>query len=120
MARLPATYRDIDLAIIDDADLDIIELRAKVLTLSECLVLIGVEESDLSEGDMAIAHRVWNRGRMKAISDAGTKLFSQMSQRGGHVPALDYLRQMSGTFQAEVVPAGQGFKFNVCIDPEDK
>ena len=120
MARLPLSYRDLsDLESLEEGDLDTIEIKAKVLSLEECLQLIGIE--DLSESDMALARRVWNRGRMKAIDSAGQKLFSQMAQRGGAVPALDYLRQMSGTFQAEITPtAGQGFKFNVMINPEDK
>lgn len=122
MARLPSFYKEVkELVIINDDDLDTIELKAKVLTLDECFLLLGVDKTELSEHEVYISDRVWQKGRMKAISDAGTKLFSQMGQRGGHVPALDYLRQMSGTFSAEVTPAaGSGFKFNVRIDPEDK
>jgi hypothetical protein len=122
MARLPTSYRDLkELKGITDEDLDIIELKAKVLSLDETFMFIGIEKEEISEDDMKICNRVWNRGRMKAIDDAGTRLFSQMQQRGGAAPALDYLRQMSGTFQAEITPqAAGGFKFNVVIDPEDK
>lgn len=120
MARLPLTYED-TLNDLESEDLKNIERYASVLSIEECFEALGVEQDSVSEESLAYAKRVWKRGRAQAINSAGEKLFHQMKQRGGSVPALDYLKQMSGTFQAEVTPtAGQGFKFNVVIDPEDK
>ncbi|MCP4086674.1 MAG: hypothetical protein GY745_16710 [Actinomycetia bacterium] len=99
-------------------DLQVIEVRASVLTLDECFQYLLVDKEDISDEDLAIANKVWKRGRLASISAAGDKLFASMAHKGGAQPAFDYLRQMSATFQAEITPApkSSGFKFNVVID----
>lgn len=123
MARLPTSYKEIEAKEphLDSEDYKNIERQARVLSLDECYLYLGCEVKELSTEELELAERVWNRGRMAAIGLAGERFFAQMSQRGGAVPALEYLQQMSGTFQAEVVPnaVGAGFSFSVNI-PETK
>ncbi len=119
MARLPTQYHLIDdLVEITAEDLQVIEVRASVLTLDECFQYLLIDKEDISDEDLAIASKVWKRGRLASISAAGDKLFASMAHKGGAQPAFDYLRQMSATFQAEITPASKssGFKFNVVID----
>ena len=93
------------------------------LELDECLHFLCVEPSDVPEAEMAIAKKVWRRGRSAAIHTAADKLFSSMEMRGGGAIALDYLRQLSSTFKLEAAPAsggsGSGFVFNVIMPEEE-
>lgn len=124
MARLPTNYTQLEdeyKDVLQAEDYNEIERKAKVLELAECFDYLMVDPKDLNKDSLEAAKRIWTRGRMHAIHTAGDRLFSQMQQRGGAQASLDYLRQMSGTFQAEITPtSGSGFKFNVVIDPEDK
>ena len=123
LERLPTNYLLIkDLEILSAEDLLAIELAAKVLEFEEALQSIFLEAADLSDKEVALAKRVWRRGRFQGIQEAGTKLFKQMENRNGTQACIDYLRQMSGTFSLEVTPVstGSGFSFNVFPPAEAK
>lgn len=118
MARLPTTYHQItDLVNLGHEDLQAIEVHAQTLTLDECLQFLLINKDDVAEADLSTAKRVWQRGRLLAVTKAGDRLFANMGTKGGAQASLDYLRQMSPTFQAEITskPSG-GFKFNVVLD----
>jgi hypothetical protein len=122
MARLPTNYLELkpQLELIRAEDLNDIEIRARVMDFQETLDSLLIDIDDLTPEDLIIAKRVHKRGRLEGIQKACDKLFHQMSQKGGHVPAMDYLRQMSGTFKAEISPtSGSGFKFNVILDSKE-
>lgn len=119
MSRLPASYRDIKgLLALDDVDLSVIESKASVLSLAECLQYLTIDEDDLSESEMDTAFKVHRKGRLDAIHKAGLNLFSQMAGRNGAEASLSYLKQMSATFKEEgaVSTSSAGFNFNITMD----
>ena len=124
ISRLSTDYNKLSMTYLDSDDLCAIEVKSKALTLDECFDFLCVVPSDVPPAELAIATRVWRRGRASAIHTASDKLFSAMSMRGGGQVAFDYLKQLSSTFQIEVTPdsptnPNSGFSFNV-IMPEDK
>ena len=111
-----------DLEILDEEDLLIIDLKASILSLEECLAFLCLTSDDLPEYDLCMATKIHTRGRLRAVSTAGEKLFSAMSMRGGGAVSLDYLRQMSSNFQLTLTPnpsSASGFTFNVVMPDED-
>lgn len=121
--RLPTNYRDLDLEFLDSQDLDCIELKARTLAFEDCLDVIALTADEIPGSDLALAKKVWRRGRANSIALAGDKLFSAMSMRNGGNIAFDYLKALSPTFQLEPTPSsgksGSGFSFNVVL-PDDK
>lgn len=125
MSRISTNYTDLDLSYLEAEDLNVIEIKAKALSLSECLDYLCVDEDHLPEKELNYAKKAWRRGRMSSISTAADKLFTSMDTRNGGSFALEYLRALSSTFHLEPTDPGQGsingngFSFNV-IMPEDK
>ena len=120
--RMTLTYSNLGLVYLDQDDLCAIEIKAKALTLNECFDFLCVIPEDVPPNELAIANRVWRRGRSSAIHTAANKLFSSMDMRGGGAVAFDYLKQLSSTFQLEVEPATAsktGFSFNVVMAEDD-
>lgn len=115
--RLPTNYNEIQLTDITAEDLNVIEIHGKVLEFDETMDVMMIELSEVCDYDQEVMRRVHKRGRLLGVKQAGDKLFTSMSSRSGNVAAMDYLRQMSGTFAAEVVTSDNGgFSFNVVID----
>lgn len=123
MSRITPNYRELEdsLELLDSEDLAAIEIKAKALSLDECLNFLCLELDELPEEDKRIATKAWKRGRVSALNTAAEKMFASMGSRGGGAIALEYLRELSTTFQMEATPvAGPGgFAFNV-IMPEEK
>lgn len=104
------------LTILDKGDLLSIELMAKTLNVEEALAVLFLQLDELTEHEINLVNRAWRKGRNKAVQEAGDHLFAQMRTRNGTVAALEYLKQMSTTFQLVVSPStssGSGFNFNV-------
>jgi hypothetical protein len=122
MSRINPNYRDLEntLDLLDSEDLSAIEIKAKALSLEECLSFLCLDVEELPAEDLRIATKAWRRGRVSALNTAADKMFAAMGNRNGGVIALEYLRELSSTFQMEATPttSGQGFNFNV-IMPED-
>lgn len=121
MARIHENYKSLELDILDDEDLSAIEIKAKALSLDECLDFLCIEMDELSETEKTWAMKAWKRGRASGIHTAADKMFSAMGMRGGGPVAMEYLKQMSGTFQIEATPTAtgkEGFVFNVVM-PDD-
>lgn len=123
MARMPTDYNQIDdLDYFSAEDLVTIELRAKACSIEDCFDYLCVVKEDVPEHELKYANAAWRRGRSNGINTAAEKMFGAMSMRGGGPVAMEYLRQLSGTFTLEATPqpgAQSGFAFNV-IMPEDK
>lgn len=117
MDRIPTDYNRIEgLTILDSADLNNLEIRARSMTLEECLETLFLTLDDLSEKERVLVSRVHRRGRNLGVQKACDSLFSQMKVKGGTQACIDYLRSMSATFAAEETPtsiAGGGFSFTV-------
>lgn len=122
-SRLSTNYNKLgDLVYLDSEDLLAIEINAKMLELDECFDMLFIEKDELSEYEFAVCKKAHRRGRKTAIADAGKHLFSQMQTRNGTQACMEYLKQMSGTFQMEVTPdagSGSGFTFNVMMPEND-
>jgi hypothetical protein len=122
-SRLKTDYKGIgDLPTLMAEDLLSIELKAKAMTLPECLEFLFLTEDELTEEEARFAKLAYRKGRAAGISTAADNLFASMKMRGGGPVALEYLRQLSGTFTLEATPeAGtkSGFNFNVVM-PETK
>ena len=105
---------------MDADDLQVIEMKAKALTLEECYDFLCVDPSELGEKEAAIAKKVWRKGRVEGISTAVDRMFSSMATRGGGDVALNYLQKMSSSFSATEAPsASGGFSFEITIpEPE--
>lgn len=107
---------------LSPSDLQNIEDKAKILSFPDCLVWLGMEESDLKPIELAFAKKAHSRGALDAIHVAAKHLFSNMNTRNGAVAALEYLKATSGTFQVDATPIspskGGGFSFNVTMTPE--
>ena len=114
-----------ELQYLDSQDLEVIEVRAKALSLEECYDYLLIDADELSEAEAALCKKAWRRGRMSSISTAADKLFNSMDTRNGGSIALEYLRALSSTFHLEPTDPGSGsvsaggFSFNVVM-PEDK
>ena len=118
MADRPNTnYANVTgLTVLDKGDLLSIELMAKTLSLEEALAVLFLTLDELTEHETNLVNRVWRKGRNKAVQEAGDHLFAQMRTRNGTVASLEYLKQMSSTFQLVVSPtsnSSSGFSFNV-------
>jgi len=124
MRRISTNYRELKLDYLDPEDLNVIEIRAKALSLDECYDYLCIDKEDLPEDEARYAKKAWRRGRMSALSTAADKLFSSMEGRNGGQIAFDYLRSLSSTFSLEPTSpgagstSGGGFSFNVVL-PED-
>ena len=121
MSRTEIDYKNEELDYLDKDDMIAIELKAKALTLEECLAFLCVDIADVPEAEIKVAKKAWRRGRSVALDSAASKMFAAMSMRGGGVVAMDYLKQLSDTFSVEATPigkSGDGFTFNVVM-PED-
>ncbi len=94
-----------------------ITLAAKSLSIEECYDTLFIDSVSLSEAELKFTQLLHKYGRAIGIKDATEKLFFQMATKNGGDAALEYLRQMSGEFSVNVVPAAgkSGFAFNVNI-----
>ena len=119
--RLGNNLRDLDLVYLDQEDLIHIEVKSKVLSFDECLEFLCIPPAEVPAEELDIAKRIWRKGRVSGLNKAGEKLFASMDMRGGGAVAFDYLKQLSGTFSAEITPtkSAAGFVFNVVM-PEDE
>jgi len=110
--------------LLDSEDLNAIEIKAKALTIEECLDFLCVDAAEVPTLDMKYARKAWRRGRASALSSAADKMFSAMGTRNGGPIALEYLRELSSTFQMEVSQAstsgGFSFQVNMTEDKNDK
>jgi hypothetical protein len=99
--------------ILDADDMTSIEISAAGLSVEQCLHVLGMDKDDLSEDEYKIVVKIHKRGEAKAISDATSKLFSSMSNKGGSTAALEYLKAMSERFASEPEQqmSGSGFSF---------
>ena len=121
MTRLSTSYKNTEgFTYLDTEDLMAIEMRAKALSFDECLDFLCVDPAEVPDIELAVAKRIWRRGRCSAINLAAEKMFSAMEMRGGGAVALDYLKQLSSTFQLEAMPnsSKEGFTFNVVMPEE--
>lgn len=117
--RMPLSYHDLDLDYLTSEDLNIIEIKAKALSLDECFEYLCIKEDEIPERELSYAKIVFRKGRVKAISEACDRMFSTMNHKNGAQVAFDYLKQLSSTFAlAPVKSTGSGFSFNVIL-PED-
>ena len=104
------------------ANLDTIELKARTLTLSQCLDILLLDKSELSKKDLFWAEKAHRKGEAEGIAQAGEKLFDGMGRRGGSGSALSYLNSLSERFQNEqrMAASGSGFNFNVSFDDSNR
>lgn len=120
--RMKTDYKELELDYLDAQDLLTIQVKAKALSLEECLEFICAEIEDIPKAEMRYATLAHRRGRSEGIATACDHLFGSMKMRNGGQAAVEYLRQMSGEFQidAQATPGGtSGFSFNVHM-PEAK
>ena len=112
------------LTVLSTADLNSIEEKAKILSFSDCLTWLGLDEHELESLELTFAKKAHARGALDAIHVAAKRLFTNMNTRNGALAALEYLKATSGTFQVDASPiapsAGGGFSFNVTMVPEKK
>jgi len=122
MSRMEITYKGVELEFLDIEDLQCIEQRAKGLTLEECFEYLLVTTEEIPKADLVIAKKAHRRGRSAALHTAVNCLFGSMTMRGGGTSAMEYLKQLSGTFTVEATPVGTakgGFQFNVVMPEEE-
>jgi hypothetical protein len=124
MSRITPNYRELEetLDLLDSEDLAAIEIKAKALSLEECMDFLCLDIVDLPDEDRRIATMAWKRGRASALNTAAEKMFSAMGNRGGGIIAMDYMRELSSTFNVEATPvtSGSGFSFNVVMAEDEK
>lgn len=122
--RLPTNYSRIkDLSYIDNEDLISIEQNAKVLELDECLATLFIDKDQLSAHELDVCQQVHSRGRKLGITTAMDRMFKIMDQKTGAQSCMEYLKQFSGTFTADVTPtpgSGSGFSFNVVLPADSE
>ena len=116
MSRHEAPYSKFNLQGIEIEDLYIVESRAGVLSIQDCMDFLCLDYDTLEESDKLAIKIAWKRGRAQGVSKAAESLFDSMNRKGGGAVALDYLRQLSETFTVEPERSSSGgFSFNVVL-----
>ena len=118
--RMTTNYNTLDrkLNYLDVSDFHVVESKAKALTLAECLDYLCLDINDIPADELKLLTRCHRRGRLSAISEATSSLFTAMSNpRCGVQASIEYLKQFSDTFTIEASTNGSttsgGFSFNV-------
>lgn len=123
--KFSTNYTDLkdSLTILTPSDLQNIEDKAKILSLPDCIIWLGMELAELSTIEVAYATKAHARGALDAIHKAAKHLFQNMNTRNGALAALEYLKHTSGTFKVDAtqIPSSQGggFNFSVTLTPEE-
>lgn len=112
------------LTMLTPGDLQHIEDKAKILSLEDSLIWLGLTLAEIPPTpDLEFATKAHARGALGAIHTAAQKLFNNMNTKNGAIAALEYLKHTSSTFQvsATQIPANQGggFNFTVSLTPEE-
>jgi len=114
---MPLNYRKLDdLTILTSEDLEIVEQRAKALSIQECLEYLCLDTEELTETEISYIKRAHRKGVADGIYRAVDYMFKHMQTKNGGQTCLDYLKTRSEPFQVEATPKGSGFSFNVVMD----
>jgi len=111
-------YRNLkDLAIVTPEDLEIVEQRAKALSVQECLEYLCLDQEELTEAEASYIRRAHRKGVADGIYKAVDYMFRNMQMKNGGQACLDYLKTRSEPFQVDATPRSSGgFSFNVVMD----
>lgn len=122
---MPTNYNELytgnSLTYLDITDFHVVEAKAKILSLEQCLEYLCIDIEDIPALELKLLKRCHRRGRLLAINTAADSLFSNMKDpRSGVTASMEYLRAFSDTFSVEATASGNaGFSFNVTLNDEE-
>lgn len=114
--RPPNNWKERDVEFFEISDSGIIRELSRGLSEAEVLNYFNVEKDDLGEKDTFFFETEYKRGNLLARRDAVNRLFSSMSDRNGHVPALEYLTRFAEKWPEQEGVANTSRTFKLQID----